>query len=67
MSSGAYVLGPGDGRGLAMGPFRMTVKAAPSETDNALTLLEADEPPGFGPRMHVHDEAGEASYVLAAE
>lgn len=47
-----------------MGPFRMTVKAASSRTDVALTLLE-DEPPGFGPPMHGHDDAGEAFYVLA--
>jgi len=67
MSSGPYVLGPGDGRVLDMGPFQMTVKAASSQTADALTLLEADEPPGFGPPMHVHDDAGEAFYVLAGE
>ncbi len=67
MSSGPYVLGPGDGRVFDMGPFRMTVKAASSQTEVALTLLEADEPPGFGPPMHVHDDAGEAFYVLAGE
>ena len=67
MSSGPYVLGPGDGRVLDMGPFRMTVKAASSQTEVALTVLEADEPPGFGPPMHVHDDAGEAFYVLAGE
>lgn len=67
MSNGSYVLGPGDGRVLDMGPFRMTVKAASSQNADALTLLEADEPPGFGPPMHVHDDAGEAFYVLAGE
>jgi mannose-6-phosphate isomerase-like protein (cupin superfamily) len=45
----------------------MTVKAASSGTDTALTLLEADEPPGFGPPMHVHDDAGEGFYVLSGE
>ena len=64
MSSGPYILGPGDGRVLDMGPFRMTVKAASSQAHVALTLLEADEPPGFGPPIHVHDDAGEAFYVL---
>lgn len=67
MSSGPYVLGPGDGRVLDMVPFRMTLKAASSQTEVALTLLEADEPRGFGPPMHVHDDAGEAFYVLAGE
>ena len=67
ISSGAYVLGPGDGRVLDMGPFWMTMKAASSQTYVAWTLLEADEPPGFVPPMHVHDDAGEAFYVLAGE
>ncbi len=67
MSNGPYVLGPGDGRVLDMGPFQMTVKAASSQTGTELTVLEADEPPGFGPPMHVHDDAGEAFYVLAGE
>lgn len=67
MSGSAYVLAPGAGRVLDMGPFRMSVKAAGSLTQSALTLLEADEPPGFGPPMHVHDDAGEGFYVLSGE
>jgi len=67
MSSDAYVLAPGQGQLLDMGPFRMTVKAARGQTDSALTLLEADEPPGFGPPLHVHDDAGEGFYVLSGE
>jgi len=67
MSADAYVLGPGEGEVLNMGPFRMTVKAASAETDSAMTLLEADEPPGFGPPMHIHDDAGEGFYVLSGE
>ncbi len=67
MSSGAYVLAPGHGRLLEMGPFQMTVKADSSQTENALTLLEAEEPPGFGPPMHIHDDCAEAFYVLAGE
>ena len=66
MPDSAYVLAPGDGRVLDMGPFRMTVKATKEQTE-ALTLLEADEPPGFGPPMHVHDDAGEGFYVLSGE
>ena len=67
MSSNAYVLAPGAGRVLDMGPFRMTLKAAGSQTETALTLLEADEPAGFGPPMHVHDDVGEGFYVLSGE
>lgn len=50
-----------------MGPFAMTVKAASAQTEGRLTLLEADEPPGFGPPMHVHEDAGEGFYVLSGE
>jgi quercetin dioxygenase-like cupin family protein len=67
MHGTGYVLAPGDGRILDMGPFRMTVKAASSDTEARLTLLEADEPPGFGPPMHVHEDAGEGFYVLSGE
>lgn len=67
MSAQAYVLGPGAGQALDMGPFAMTLKAASSETNAGLTLLEADEPPGFGPPMHIHDDAGEGFYVLSGE
>ena len=67
MSTEAYVLAPGAGPVLDMGPFSMTVKATSSRTESALTLLEADEPSGFGPPMHVHDDAGEGFYVLSGE
>ena len=67
MSSDAYVLAPEEGQLLDMGPFRMTVKAAGSQTQGSLTLLEADEPPGFGPPLHIHDDAGEGFYVLEGE
>ena len=30
-------------------------------------MLEADEPPGFGPPIHVHHDAAEAFYVLEGE
>jgi mannose-6-phosphate isomerase-like protein (cupin superfamily) len=67
MAEKGYVLLPGEGRALEMGPFRMTVKADSSGTEGGLTLLEAAEPAGFGPPMHVHDDAGEAFYVLEGE
>jgi mannose-6-phosphate isomerase-like protein (cupin superfamily) len=63
----AFVLAPGSGTTLDMGPFRMTVKASAANTEGGLTVLEADEPADFGPPMHIHDDAGEAFYVLAGE
>ena len=45
----------------------MTLKANKEDTGGAFTLLEASEPPDFGPPMHVHKDAGEAFYVLEGE
>ena len=45
----------------------MSVKATAEQTDGAFTLLEAQEPPDFGPPMHIHRDASEAFYVLAGE
>jgi cupin domain len=45
----------------------MTVKATQDETDGAFSLLEAAEPPGFGPPLHIHHDAAEAFYVLEGE
>ena len=43
------VLRPGEGRAIDLGNFQMSVKATAEQTGDAFTLLEADEPPGFGP------------------
>ena len=45
----------------------MSVLATSEQTNGAFSLLEADEPPGFGPPMHIHREAAEAFYVLDGE
>ena len=45
----------------------MTVKASEDLTGGAFTLLEATEPPDFGPPMHIHHNADEAFYVLEGE
>jgi len=45
----------------------MTVKATQDETRGAFSLLEADEPAGFGPPLHIHHDAAEAFYVLEGE
>jgi mannose-6-phosphate isomerase-like protein (cupin superfamily) len=65
--SKAIILGPGEGRLIDLGAFRMSVKATGDETDDAFSLLEADEPPGFGPPLHIHHNAAEAFYVLHGE
>ncbi len=58
---------PGEGRAIDMGGFSMILKADARDTGGSFSLLEAAEPPGFGPPMHIHDDAGEAFYVLEGE
>jgi mannose-6-phosphate isomerase-like protein (cupin superfamily) len=62
-----YVLQPGEGRLIDLGGFSMSVKATDDETDGMFTLLEADEPPDFGPPLHIHHGTAEAFYVLEGE
>lgn len=64
---GLIILGPGEGRSIDLGSFAMSVKATAEQTDQVFTLLEADEPPGFGPPIHIHRDAAEAFYVVAGE
>ena len=63
----AFVLAPGEGRSIDLGAFGMTVKASWDETDGVFSLLEAEEPPDFGPPIHIHHDAAEAFYVLEGE
>jgi mannose-6-phosphate isomerase-like protein (cupin superfamily) len=63
----AYVLRPGDGRAIDLGGFGMSLKASAESTDGAFALLEASEPAGFGPPMHIHHDAAEAFYILDGE
>ena len=63
-TSGAFILGPGEGRDIDLGNFAMSVKADGHVTDGAFSLLEAAEPPDFGPPMHIHHGIAEAFYVL---
>ena len=63
----AFVLAPGEGRSIDLGAFGMTVKADSDETNGVFSLLEAEEPPGFGPPLHIHHDAAEAFYVLEGE
>lgn len=67
VANAAYVLRPGEGRSIDLGAFQMSVKAAGEQTNGAFSLLEADEPAGFGPPLHIHRDAAEAFYVLNGE
>jgi mannose-6-phosphate isomerase-like protein (cupin superfamily) len=67
VASAAYVLRPGGGRSIDLGAFRMCVKATGEQVNGAFSLLEADEPAGFGPPLHIHRDAAEAFYVLDGE
>jgi quercetin dioxygenase-like cupin family protein len=67
MPGDAFVQMADEARLLDMGPFQMRVRADAEQTSGGFTLLEADEPPGFGPPMHVHEDAAEAFYVLEGE
>lgn len=62
-----YALGPGEGRVIDLGDFGVTVKASASETGGVVSVLENEEPPGFGPPLHVHHDCAEAFYVLEGE
>lgn len=61
------VLRPGDGRRIDLGSFAMSLKAGADETGGAFSLLEATEPPDFGPPMHIHHNCGEAFFVVEGE
>jgi mannose-6-phosphate isomerase-like protein (cupin superfamily) len=65
--SQAYALLPGKGRSIDLREFAMTVKADERETGGVVSVLEAEEPPGFGPPIHVHHDCAEAFYVLEGE
>jgi mannose-6-phosphate isomerase-like protein (cupin superfamily) len=62
-----FVVRPGEGRDIDMGTFRMSLKASGEATEQAFSLLEAEEPPNFGPPLHIHHDAAEAFYVISGE
>ena len=67
VSGEGYVLQPGEGRSIDLGGFSMCVKASDDDTNSLFTLLEAEEPPEFGPPLHIHHGIAEAFYVLEGE
>ena len=63
-----YVLAAGQGRSIDVGDgFCVIVKASADETAGRLSVLETEEPPGFGPPLHIHRDAAEAFYILEGE
>jgi mannose-6-phosphate isomerase-like protein (cupin superfamily) len=67
-SSEPYALGAGDGRPIDLGEgFAVAVKADERQTGGVVSVLETQEPPGFGPPLHVHHDCAEAFYVLEGE
>jgi mannose-6-phosphate isomerase-like protein (cupin superfamily) len=67
-SSEPYALGAGDGRPIDLGEgFAVAVKADELQSGGVVSVLETQEPPGFGPPVHVHHDCAEAFYVLEGE
>ena len=62
-----FVVAPRGGRQIDLRDFEMQVKADAATTGGVVSVLEATEPPGFGPPIHVHHDAAEAFYVLEGE
>lgn len=59
------IVQPGQGDVLDLGNFQAIVLASASDTANAFCLLQTqNEPPDFGPPMHIHHDAAEAFFVL---
>jgi quercetin dioxygenase-like cupin family protein len=65
--NGTLILRPGGGRPIDLDNFTMRVKVTGEDSGGTLSLLEAEEPPGFGPPLHIHHDAAEVFYVLAGE
>ena len=64
----SYTLGPGEGRQIDLGEgFAVVVKADEQATGGVVSVLETEEPPGFGPPRHIHHDCAEAFYVLEGE
>ena len=63
-----YALETAEGRSIDLGEgFVVTVKADEHQTGGVVSVLETQEPPGFGPPLHVHHDCAEAFYVLDGE
>ena len=66
--SEAFIVQPGAGRPLDLGNFEAVVLASAAQTGGEFTLLQTqNEPPDFGPPLHIHHDTAEAFYVLSGE
>jgi quercetin dioxygenase-like cupin family protein len=64
----SFVIPPGDGRRLDLGNFEAVILATADQTANEFTLMQTqNEPPNFGPPLHLHRDSAEAFYVLEGE
>ena len=60
-----FVVHAGEGVTFDMGTFQAVVLASGDSTQDSFSLLRTqNEPPGFGPPLHIHHDAAEAFYVL---
>jgi mannose-6-phosphate isomerase-like protein (cupin superfamily) len=67
-ASEALVHAPGEGRHLALGDSRATIKAGTGDALDSLALLELELAPGFpGPVLHRHERMTDSFYVLEGE
>jgi quercetin dioxygenase-like cupin family protein len=64
VAGAVFVLRPGEGRPIDVGGMHVSVKATKDETNGLYSLLETQEPAGFGPPIHIHRDTAEAFYVL---
>lgn len=63
-----FVVHADEGLQFDLGTFQAVVLASGDQTDGAFSLLRTqNEPPGFGPPLHIHHDAAEAFYVLDGE
>jgi quercetin dioxygenase-like cupin family protein len=67
LASEPYALGPGEGRVIDLGDFGVIARASESDTGGVVSVIENEEPPGFGPPIHIHRDCAEAFYVLEGE
>lgn len=66
--SQAFIVPPGKGRRLDLGNFQVEVLATSDQTAGEFSLLQTqNEPPEFGPPLHLHRDASEAFFVLEGE
>jgi mannose-6-phosphate isomerase-like protein (cupin superfamily) len=66
--SKSFVVLPGEAQVLDLGTFRVALMATADQTAGQFTLMQTqDEPPGFGPPLHLHRDAAEAFFVLEGE